>query len=69
MINVIEIYWKTAAIANYLYKFWNTKSLEEVKKKFLKQNEVDFTRNGIRYEVEPLWKRKYFDISDNYTLA
>lgn len=35
----------------------------------MKQKEIDFTHNGIRYEVGLLWKRKYFNISGTYTLA
>ena len=67
--NVMTIDLKPDEITKSLNKFWDTESLGVVKEEFLKPNEVRIRHNGIRYEVELPWKKKYPDISDNYILA
>ena len=69
MTNVMTIDSKPDEITKSLNKFWDTESLGVVKEEFLKPNEVRIRHNGIRYEVELPWKKKYPDISDNYILA
>ena len=69
MTNVMAIDLKPDQITKSLNKFWDTESLGVVKEEFLKPNEVCIRHNGIRYEVELPWKKKYPDISDNYILA
>ena len=69
MTNAMTIDLKPDEITKSLNKFWDTESLGVVKEEFLKPNEVRIRHNGIRYEVELPWKKKYPDISDNYILA
>ena len=69
MTNVVTIDLKPDEITRSLNKFWDLESLGEVKKEFLKPNEVRIRQYGIRYKVELPWKEKYPDISNSYILA
>ena len=69
MTNVMAIDLKPDKITKSLNTIWDTESLGVVKEEFLKPKEVCIRHNGIRYEVELLWKEKYSDILDNYILS